>query len=97
MVCTGRVAAGQKQPQKFLSSRLSFQQCPQHVCPAAHAGDSAVLVLLTALGCSTSQLDLPKGCKERDKKKKNVGKKIILEVWKDFCVGNEHHMGRTYV
>lgn len=26
-----------------------------------------------------------------------MGKKIILEVWKDFCVGNEHHTGRAYV
>lgn len=56
-----------------------------------------VLVLLTGLGCSTSQLDLLKGCKEGDKKKKNMGKKIILEVRKDFHVENEQHMGRAYV
>lgn len=45
-----------------------------------------------------SQLNLLKGCKERGKKKKKYeGRKIILKVWKDFCVGNEHHMGRAYV
>lgn len=62
ILCTGRVTAGQNPTQKFLNSRLSSQQCP-----TTPVGASAVLVLLTVLGCSTPQLDLLQDCKKGDK------------------------------